>query len=225
MVINMVEKLIKSKTRVREHGEVFTPKWMVKKMLAPKEIQDKLHSLHGTFLEPSAGEGAFLVEILCGKLDYVNEISKKTTWVVNALWALMSIYAVELMQDNLRIAKNRMIEIIGQYYEKATGRRMTTRSDFYKSMRYILDMNILQGNFLTCKNDEGKDLVFNFWNVVDKKTVKRQRQTLSAMLGCESDDVDDEEDAQLSLFGDTTVKDFDACPVTKVYREAKHVCK
>ena len=66
-------------------------------------------------------------------------------------------------------------------------------------------MNILQGNFLTCKNDEGKELVFNFWNVVDKKTVKRERQTLSAMLGRGSDDVDDGEDTQLSLFGKTCV--------------------
>lgn len=31
--------LIKSKNRVQKHGEVFTPKWIVKKMLATPEIK------------------------------------------------------------------------------------------------------------------------------------------------------------------------------------------
>lgn len=86
--------LIKSKERVQHHGEVFTPKWMVEKMLSEPTIQEKLNDLHATFLEPSAGEGAFLKEILHQKLNYVDEISNKTNWKENALWALMSIYGI-----------------------------------------------------------------------------------------------------------------------------------
>ena len=43
--------LIKSKERVQKHGEVFTPDWMVKKMLSYPEIQEKLKDIHATFLE------------------------------------------------------------------------------------------------------------------------------------------------------------------------------
>lgn len=43
--------LIKSKERVQKHGEVFTPDWMVKKMLSYPEIQEKLQDIHATFLE------------------------------------------------------------------------------------------------------------------------------------------------------------------------------
>ncbi|MCI6222602.1 MAG: hypothetical protein MR631_04040 [Selenomonadales bacterium] len=43
--------LIKSKERVQKHGEVFTPDWMVKKMLSYPEIQEKLQDMHATFLE------------------------------------------------------------------------------------------------------------------------------------------------------------------------------
>lgn len=32
--------LIKSKERVQHHGEIFTPKWMVKKMLSEPDIQE-----------------------------------------------------------------------------------------------------------------------------------------------------------------------------------------
>lgn len=45
--------LIKSKERVQKHGEVFTPDWMVKKMLSYPEIQEKLQDIHATFLEIS----------------------------------------------------------------------------------------------------------------------------------------------------------------------------
>lgn len=45
--------LIKSKERVQKHGEVFTPDWMVKKMLSYPEIQEKLQDMHATFLEIS----------------------------------------------------------------------------------------------------------------------------------------------------------------------------
>ena len=48
--------LIKSKERVQKHGEVFTPDWMVKKMLSYPEIQEKLKDIHATFLEPAGGE-------------------------------------------------------------------------------------------------------------------------------------------------------------------------
>ena len=62
-------ELIKSKERVQNHGEVFTPKWMVQKMLAEPAIQEKIKDIHATFLEPSAGEGAFLVEIIHQRLS------------------------------------------------------------------------------------------------------------------------------------------------------------
>ena len=109
--------LIKSKDRVQHHGEVFTPKWMVKKMLSEPSIQEKLHDLHATFFEPSAGEGAFLKEILHQKLDYVDQISNKSSWKNNALWALMSIYAIELLEDNLVKAKRTMLDVFINHYK------------------------------------------------------------------------------------------------------------
>lgn len=57
-------RLIKSKERVQKHGEVFTPPWMVEKMLAHEPIAAKVADIHATILEPSVGEGAFLVAIL-----------------------------------------------------------------------------------------------------------------------------------------------------------------
>lgn len=64
----MEEKLIKSKKRVKDFAEVFTPDFIVKDMcdLIPAEIWERIDS---TFLEPACGTGNFLVEIYARKLE------------------------------------------------------------------------------------------------------------------------------------------------------------
>ncbi|RRK09163.1 methylase, partial [Lactiplantibacillus garii] len=193
--------LIKSKERVQHHGEVFTPKWMVKKMLSEPAIQEKLHDLHATFLEPSAGEGAFLKEILHQKLSYVDQISNKITWKNNALWALMSIYAIELLQDNLIKAKRAMIDVFINHYQTFMQKALSSNTDLYKSARYIIDVNIVQGNTLTFKNSENKLIEFREW-IPSGNKVKQNTFTYKSLFN--NDDMDDvnANEGQLSLFDD-----------------------
>jgi hypothetical protein len=54
---------IKSKQRVADHGEVFTPAWMVEAML--DLVKDETERIDSRFLEPACGSGNFLVQI-CG---------------------------------------------------------------------------------------------------------------------------------------------------------------
>lgn len=193
--------LIKSKERVQHHGEVFTPKWMVKKMLSEPAIQEKLHDLHATFFEPSAGEGAFLKEILHQKLSYVDQISNKITWKNNALWALMSIYAIELLQDNLIKAKRAMIDVFINHYQTFMQKALSSNTDLYKSARYIIDVNIVQGNTLTFKNSENKLIEFREW-IPSGNKVKQNTFTYKSLFN--NDDMDDvnANEGQLSLFDD-----------------------
>ena len=77
---------IKQKERVQKYGEVFTPSNIVKDMLDLLPVADGGKSLvtntktktkkpyiSSTFLEPSCGDGNFLVEILNRKLKCVSE--------------------------------------------------------------------------------------------------------------------------------------------------------
>ena len=213
-------QLIKSKERVQHHGEVFTPKWMVQKMLAEPAIQEKLHDLHATFLEPSAGEGAFLTEILHQKLNYVNEISTKNSWKNNALWALMSIYGIELLSDNLTKAKKKMLEVVANHYQAFMQSSLSEKTDFYKSVEVVIDVNIVQGNTLEYTNNEGELIEFSHWRPVDK-LVKREPFTYKSLFN--NDDIDDTEAAlgQLSLFGEElgNARNYKLCELTKVYKE------
>lgn len=63
------DQLIKSKKRVADHGEVFTPPWLVEKML--DLVKGETERIDSRFLEPACGSGNFLVPILQRKLAAV----------------------------------------------------------------------------------------------------------------------------------------------------------
>mgnify|MGYP003610126576 FL=1 len=61
--------LVKSKQRVADHGEVFTPAWMVEAML--DLVKDESERIDSRFLEPACGSGNFMGQILRRKLAAV----------------------------------------------------------------------------------------------------------------------------------------------------------
>jgi len=63
---------IKSKKRVRDYGEVFTPDFIVNDML--DLIKNETERIESRFLEPACGDGNFLAPILERKLEVVNMI-------------------------------------------------------------------------------------------------------------------------------------------------------
>lgn len=217
--ISEEKELIKSKERVQHHGEVFTPKWMVKKMLSEPAIQEKLHDLHATFFEPSAGEGAFLKEILHQKLGYVDQISNKSTWKNNALWALMSIYGIELLEDNLIKAKRAMMDVFINHYQAFMQKALSRNTDLYKAAKYVIEVNIVQGNTLTFKNSKGKLIEFREWIPTENKVIQNIFTYKSLFNNDDIDDVDASE-GQLSLFGnfeDYDLQKNEPVQLTKVY--------
>jgi type I restriction-modification system DNA methylase subunit len=61
--------LTKSKQRIADHGEVFTPAWMVEAML--DLVKEESERIDSRFLEPACGSGNFLVRVLQRKLAAV----------------------------------------------------------------------------------------------------------------------------------------------------------
>ena len=70
----MAEKLTKSKERVAKYGEVFTPQHIVKDMCDMLEKENPgAFDPERTFLEPSCGDGAFILEILRRKFSLCSD--------------------------------------------------------------------------------------------------------------------------------------------------------
>ena len=208
-------KLIKSKSRVQKHGEVFTPDWMVKMMLSEPAIQAKLKDIRATFFEPSVGEGAFVTEILHQKLNHVDEILSRSNWVENALWVVASIYGIELLTDNLIIAKQNLIEVLIEHYQIFYQKELSRKSDLYKSARYIIDNNIVQGNALTHLNNSNNLIVFSEWEKRGDK-VKQSQFTFKSLVDDNFNSFDI--NRQLELLDEDKPLNDGYIKITKVYK-------
>lgn len=208
-------KLIKSKSRVQKHGEVFTPDWMVKKMLSEPAIQEKIKDIRATFFEPSVGEGAFVTEILHQKLNHVDEISSKSNWVENALWVVASIYGIELLTDNLIMAKQNLVNVLIEHYQNFYQKELSKNTDLYKSARYIIDNNIVQGNALTYLNNSNNLIVFSEWEKRGDK-VKQSQFTFKSLVDDNFNSFDI--NRQLELLDENKSLSDEFIKITKVYK-------
>jgi hypothetical protein len=93
-------KLTKSKKRVKEQGEVFTPPILVNQLL--DAVEDRLKDCSKTILDPTCGNDNILVEVLRRRIDLG----------CDKIAALSTIYGIDIMQDNIDECKNRLKKII-----------------------------------------------------------------------------------------------------------------
>src|SRR3954470_15059533 len=108
-------RLINSKQRVADHGEVFTPVWLVEAML--DLVKDESERIDSRFLEPACGSGNFLVQVLRRKLVVVELKFGKSDFEKGhyALLSLMSIYGIELLPDNIAECRANLLEVLSGY--------------------------------------------------------------------------------------------------------------
>ena len=107
------------KARIKVTGEVFTPTTVVQEIL-DKLGQKVFTDASKTFLDPTCGDGQFLGEVLIRKLE--NSVDFET--------ALSTIYGVDLMEDNVKLCRERLL----------CGR---------EHLRHIVDKNIVCADALT----------------------------------------------------------------------------
>ena len=94
----------RDKLRVKKTAEVFTPTPLVQEILDKLEEQDSelFQNPNKTFLEPSCGDGQFLSEVVIRKMERSNCTLEQ---------ALSTTYGVELMEDNVKLCKERLAGI------------------------------------------------------------------------------------------------------------------
>ena len=159
---NEVQKEIqvKSAERVREHGEVLTARREVEAMLDLVKYESE--RIDSRFLEPACGTGNFLCAILERKLNAVAKRykSKKADFEVQMLSALGSVYGIDLLEDNVNEAQERLFNIACEYYRKYL--RVKPDEVFKRIVKFVLSKNILQGDSLN-----GIDkIVFTQWTLI-----------------------------------------------------------
>lgn len=158
----------KSKQRVADHGEVFTPPWMVEAML--DLVKGETERIDSRFLEPACGSGNFLVQILRRKLAAVELKYGKSDFERQhyALLALMCIYGIELLPDNIAECRANLLEIFADYL------RVDASHHLYRAASWVLSQNLVHGDALAMRTHDGQAITFAEWGYLGKGRFQRR---------------------------------------------------
>jgi len=169
--------LIRSKKRVADHGEVFTPAWMVDAML--DLVKDETERIDARFLEPACGSGNFLVPVLQRKLAAVHLKFGKSDFSRRhySLLGLMCCYGIELLADNIEECQANMLEVLSDYL------RLAPEDNLYRAASHVLSTNLVHGDALTMKTTAGSPISFAEWGYIGKGKFQRRDFRLDVLTG------------------------------------------
>ena len=189
------ERLVKSAERVRDHGEVFTPAWLVDDML--DLVKDESERIDSRFLEPACGSGNFLIPVLRRKLAIVQARYAKSSFERRhqGLLGLMCVYGIELLADNAAECRERLVQTFDEFVA-TDGENEHDR--WHRAAAAVVGANIIQGDALAMKTASGVPITFPEWGYLGKGRYQRRDFRFDTMT-------------RMSSFGsDTLFGDFDA---------------
>lgn len=183
------ERLVKSVERVRGHGEVFTPAWLVGEML--DLVKDESERIDSRFLEPACGSGNFLVPVLHRKLVTVQTRYAKSSFERRhqGLLGLMCVYGIELLADNADECKDRLVETFDAFVA-TDGENELNR--WHRAAQAVVSANIVQGDAMAMTTASGAPITFPEWGYLGKGRFQRRDFRFETL-------------ARMSSFGDDTL--------------------
>jgi hypothetical protein len=158
----------KSKQRVADHGEVFTPAWMVEAML--DVVKGETERIDSRFLEPACGSGNFLVRILQRKLAAV-ELKFGTSDFAKrhyALLAVMCTYGIDILADNIAECRAHVLEVLAEHLN------LEESEDLYRAAYYVVSQNLVHGDALAMRTNDAQPITFAEWGYLGKGKFQRR---------------------------------------------------
>jgi len=162
------ERLVKSKQRVADHGEVFTPSWLVNDML--DLVKSETERIDSRFLEPACGSGNFLIPVLERKLAAVNARHGRSDFEKKhyALFALMCVYGIELLPDNAAECRTNLLETF------ATFLKLGHDDVWCRAAEAVLAVNIVHGDALKMTDASDQPITFPEWGYLGRGKYQRR---------------------------------------------------
>jgi hypothetical protein len=184
--------LVKSKQRVADHGEVFTPPWLVEAML--DLVKGETERIDARFLEPACGSGNFLVPILKRKLAAVELKYGESAFEKRhyALLALMCTYGIELLADNVAECRADLLNVFAEYLG------LTEGDDLYRAAARVVALNVVHADALSMHTPAKQPIAFAEWGYLGKGKFQRRDFRFDVLTGAAAFSAED------SLFADVS---------------------
>lgn len=187
LVASATVSLVRSKRRVADHGEVFTPPDLVEAMIGL--IESEAERIDSRFLEPACGSGNFLVPVLRRKLATVDARYGKSDFERRhqSLLALMSIYGIELLGDNVAECRANLVELFTSHLGLAPD------DELYAAALAVVGLNIVHGDALSMQARESvpRPITFAEWAYLGRGRYQRRDfrfETLTQMSSFGAED-------------------------------------
>ena len=133
-------------------------------------VKDESERIDSRFLEPACGNGNFLGKILRRKIAAVELKYGKSDFERRhyALLALMCIYGIELLTDNIDECRTNLLAIF------AKNLNLTPSNDLYRAAFYVLSQNLVHGDALTMRAHSNLPITFAEWGYLGKGKFQRR---------------------------------------------------
>ncbi len=133
-------------------------------------VKDESERIDSRFLEPACGSGNFIVKVLRRKLAAVELKFGKSDFEKQhyALLALMCIYGIELLADNIAECRANMLDILAEYLN------IDESDDLFRAATYVLSQNLVHGDALTMCVNSGEPITFAEWGYLGKGKFQRR---------------------------------------------------
>ena len=133
-------------------------------------VKGETERIDSRFLEPACGDGNFLVQVLRRKLAAVELKYRKSDFERRhyALLALMCLYGIELLTDNIAECRANLLAIFAEYLNLAPS------DDLYRAAFYVLSQNLVHGDALTMRAAGSLPITFAEWGYLGKGRFQRR---------------------------------------------------
>ena len=156
-------------------------------------VKGETERIDSRFLEPACGNGNFLVQILRRKLAAVelkyggSDFERRHY----ALLALMCVYGIELLPDNIADCRTNLLEIFAGYLG------LEPSDIFYRAALCVLSLNLIHGDALTMRAWDGAPITFAEWAYLWKGRFQRRDFRLDTLTQSAAFSAEDSLFAQL----------------------------
>jgi hypothetical protein len=142
-------------------------------------VKGETERIDSRFLEPACGDGNFLVQILRRKLASVELKYGKSEFERRhyALLALMCLYGIELLTDNIAECRAKLLAIFAEYLN------LDPSDDLHRAAYYVLSQNLVHGDAQTMRTDDALPITFAEWGYLGKGRFQRRDFRLDVLTG------------------------------------------
>lgn len=175
-------KKMKSKMRSSEDSSTETHETML------YLVEEDPYKVDYKTLEKICRNGDTLVDAIDQKIKLIEKAREsgdvdQVGWENMALMAVGSVYGIDIEKDNCEKSRERMLNVILNYYKNAYSDSLEDRlAPFTSALKYILDKNIVHGDGLTGMKNDGSHIMISDWELISREEIVRKDYEINKVI-------------------------------------------